>query len=148
MQPVIIKILVKHAAICLAPVGGFSGTAKAENLSNILFVLADDFGIDSLRCYGADDFNTPHIEALACGGTQDQITIAERGHLRGVLHHQFNLAVDIINLGGGSGKPASREDKNAAMEAANHKLKGGHSSKAWDSETVNRQNINGDPIKF
>lgn len=35
---------------------------------NILFVLADDLGINGLGCYGADRYKTPNIDALANGG--------------------------------------------------------------------------------
>jgi len=36
---------------------------------NIIFILADDLGIGNLSCYGSDQFKTPHIDALAKGGT-------------------------------------------------------------------------------
>ena len=35
---------------------------------NIIFVLADDLGIDGVSCYGADSHKTPHIDALAASG--------------------------------------------------------------------------------
>lgn len=35
---------------------------------NIIFVLADDLGIDGVSCYGADLFKTPHIDQLAKNG--------------------------------------------------------------------------------
>ena len=35
---------------------------------NIIFVLADDLGIDGVSCYGADKHQTPHIDALAASG--------------------------------------------------------------------------------
>jgi arylsulfatase A-like enzyme len=35
---------------------------------NIIFVLADDLGIDGVSCYGADKHQTPHIDALAESG--------------------------------------------------------------------------------
>jgi arylsulfatase A-like enzyme len=35
---------------------------------NIVFVLADDLGIDGVSCYGADQHRTPHIDSLAASG--------------------------------------------------------------------------------
>lgn len=37
---------------------------------NIIFILPDDLGINGLSCYGADKFQTPHIDRLAAGGTR------------------------------------------------------------------------------
>ncbi len=48
---------------------GYSQKAKQE-LPNIIFILADDFGYGSLNCYGADQnlLRTPHIDKLADKG--------------------------------------------------------------------------------
>lgn len=35
---------------------------------NIIFILADDIGPEWISCYGADDIQTPNIDALAEGG--------------------------------------------------------------------------------
>jgi len=35
---------------------------------NIIFILADDLGIGSVSCYGADHFKTPNIDKLAASG--------------------------------------------------------------------------------
>ncbi len=35
---------------------------------NIVFILADDYGTGEVGCYGADNYKTPHIDALATGG--------------------------------------------------------------------------------
>ena len=47
-----------------------SPTTPPHPKPNIVFVLADDLGIDGLGCYGADNFKTPHIDQLARGGTR------------------------------------------------------------------------------
>jgi arylsulfatase A len=43
-----------------------------QNRPNILFILADDLGIDGLGCYGSDRFKgrTPNIDALAANGVR------------------------------------------------------------------------------
>jgi len=35
---------------------------------NIIFILADDYGIGEVSCYGADNYKTPNIDKLARGG--------------------------------------------------------------------------------
>ena len=48
------------------------GRATAADLPakkpNIIFILADDLGIGNVSCYGADNFKTPNIDALAKSG--------------------------------------------------------------------------------
>lgn len=51
--------------------------APAENRPpNIIFILADDLGLDGVSCYGADQFKTPNIDALARGGTRFEYSYA------------------------------------------------------------------------
>ncbi|MBC8113648.1 MAG: sulfatase-like hydrolase/transferase, partial [Candidatus Saccharimonas sp.] len=42
----------------------------AERLPNIVFVFADDLGINDLGCYGRRDQQTPHLDRLAAQGTR------------------------------------------------------------------------------
>lgn len=37
---------------------------------NIIFILADDYGIGEVGCYGSDNYKTPNIDALARSGTR------------------------------------------------------------------------------
>ena len=37
---------------------------------NIIFILADDYGVGEVSAYGADNYKTPNIDALARGGTR------------------------------------------------------------------------------
>jgi arylsulfatase A len=49
----------------------FAGPLRsAETKPNIVFILADDLGIDGVSCYGADRHKTPHIDQLAASGTR------------------------------------------------------------------------------
>ena len=47
-----------------------AAAAGGTRKPNILFILADDLGIDGLSCYGADQYKTPNIDRLAARGTR------------------------------------------------------------------------------
>jgi arylsulfatase A len=47
---------------------GLPGTQRPDRKPNILFILADDYGTGEVGCYGADNYKTPNIDALARGG--------------------------------------------------------------------------------
>ncbi len=49
--------------------------AKAPR-PNIIFVLADDLGLDGVSCYGGDKYKTPNVDALAASGTRFQTCYA------------------------------------------------------------------------
>src|SRR6185436_8987367 len=42
----------------------------ATSLPNIIFILADDLGINDLACYGRKEHHTPHLDRLASQGTR------------------------------------------------------------------------------
>ena len=42
--------------------------AAAAPKPNIIFILADDYGVGEVSAYGADNYKTPHIDQLARGG--------------------------------------------------------------------------------
>jgi arylsulfatase A len=46
--------------------------AKPVSKPNIILILADDLGIGNISCYGADNFKTPRIDALAKDGIRFQ----------------------------------------------------------------------------
>jgi arylsulfatase A len=61
------KVAVPLALTFLCLPGG-PAMAAGPTKPNIIFVLADDLGIDGVSCYGADKHQTPHIDALAASG--------------------------------------------------------------------------------
>ncbi len=46
------------------------GNSLAAEKPNIIFILADDLGIDNLGCYGSDKHKTPNLDKLAASGTR------------------------------------------------------------------------------
>jgi arylsulfatase A len=47
-----------------------AATAPTPAKPNIIFILADDYGIGEVGCYGSDNYKTPNIDALARSGTR------------------------------------------------------------------------------
>ena len=73
------KIAARCVLALLAVMPGISRAAepaKPTTRPNIIFVLADDLGIDGVSCYGADKHQTPHIDELASSGTRFQTCYA------------------------------------------------------------------------
>src|SRR3954464_7186114 len=68
----------KLFALALLFFAGATGLiAKTTSKPNIIFILADDLGIGNISCYGADNFKTPNIDALARGGIRFQHCYAQ-----------------------------------------------------------------------
>lgn len=64
------KIIITLLALLAFACG--SSRAAEPGKPNILFILADDYGVDGVGCYGSDRFKskTPNIDALAQSGTR------------------------------------------------------------------------------
>ena len=43
--------------------------AAAVDKPNIVLIMADDVSWEAFSCYGAEDYKTPHIDALAARGS-------------------------------------------------------------------------------
>jgi len=51
-------------------------TTAFSGKPNIVFILSDDLGVDILHCFGSDQYQTPHLDALAAGGMKFTHTYA------------------------------------------------------------------------
>lgn len=60
-------LVLKQSLICFAWLAFPIVTAVADK-PNLLFIMVDDLGKDWISCYGADNIQTPNIDALAKGG--------------------------------------------------------------------------------
>lgn len=52
----------------LAIIAPHANAAEPQAKPNIVFILADDLGINDLHCYGRSDHHTPHLDRLASQG--------------------------------------------------------------------------------
>ena len=48
--------------LLLTPIAALRAAAPSAQKPNIIFILADDLGIGSVSCYGADNFKTPNVD--------------------------------------------------------------------------------------
>ena len=56
------------AAVSLGNAGAWCKARSGAEKPNIIFIMVDDLGKEWVSCYGAEDIETPHIDALAAGG--------------------------------------------------------------------------------
>jgi arylsulfatase A len=63
-------------ALLLAPVALHAADEPRTTVRpNIIYILADDFGLPDIGCYGSA-YKTPHLDALAAGGTRFEYCFA------------------------------------------------------------------------
>ena len=74
MTRTLFSLLLTVAAIMLASPGALPAAEQKTVVDkpNIIFILADDLGLDGVGCYGSDTYKrqTPHIDALAHTGVR------------------------------------------------------------------------------
>lgn len=92
-----------------------TGAASAAR-PNILFILADDFGLDDASCCGGDAYQTPHIDALAQAGIR-----FDNGYcmpLCGPTRCEFITGRYPFRTGGltnqSAGRPSSKDEPSVA----------------------------------
>lgn len=71
MRTTIIARIFMPMALSALLAGSFTPSAAQAakpDRPNIIFFLADDYGLDGVGCYGSDNFKTPNIDALAKSG--------------------------------------------------------------------------------
>lgn len=56
--------------VLLLPFVASQAAGASKEKPNIIFILADDLGLDGVGCYGADVRKTPNIDKLAASGTR------------------------------------------------------------------------------
>lgn len=64
------KLLLGVGLMCALGLATVASAATVPARPNIIFILADDYGVGEVSCYGADNYQTPNIDALARGGTR------------------------------------------------------------------------------
>jgi arylsulfatase A len=60
--------LVASALLLTSPIPLRAADAPPPRKPNIIFILGDDYGTGEVSCYGADNYKTPNLDALARSG--------------------------------------------------------------------------------
>jgi len=96
--------------------GWFGPVSAAPNAPNILVIYTDDQGSVDANCYGSDDLETPHIDALAATGVRftrmlapSAICSASRaGLLTGRFPPRAGVPANVSSAQGNPGMPAAQ----------------------------------------
>ena len=88
----------KRILTLLACLLSLAAHAAAPAKPNIIFILADDLGLDGVSCYGSDIHKTPNIDKLAATGTRFETCYA--APLCGPSRCLFNTGRYAFRTGG------------------------------------------------
>jgi len=103
-------------AVLGAPRWGRAAASASAAKPNIIFVLADDFGLDDVSCYGGDAYKTPNIDALAASGIRFDNGYCQP--LCGPTRCEFITGRYAFRTGGltnqSSGRPSSKDEPSVA----------------------------------
>jgi arylsulfatase A-like enzyme len=72
----VFRALVSSVLAAVAITWSDRASGQSPRRPNILFILADDVGMDLVSCYGADLYRTPNIDSLARSGIRFQTCYA------------------------------------------------------------------------
>ena len=91
-----------------------AGTGAAR--PNIVFILADDYGLDGVGCYGSDQYKTPSIDSLAKTGLRFETCYS--APLCGPTRCEFITGRYAFHTGGltngSAGRPSPRDEPSVA----------------------------------
>lgn len=113
-----LKFLLPICALLFSLVSTSASFAAAAERPNIVFILADDFGLDGVGCYGSDRFKgkTPNLDKLAETGTR--FTQAYSPPLCGPSRCTIMTGRYVFRSGGvtnqAAGRPSFRDEPSVA----------------------------------
>jgi arylsulfatase A len=93
-----------------------AGASASAGRPNIIFILADDYGLDGVGCYGSDRYKTPNLDALARTGLRFETCYS--APLCGPTRCLFITGRYAFRTGGltnrSAGRPSSSEEPSVA----------------------------------
>ena len=70
MRDTILPVFLVIATLCTVWGTADADIADPASKPNIVLIMADDVSWEAFSCYGAEDYDTPNIDALATRGVQ------------------------------------------------------------------------------
>ena len=70
MRDTILPVFLVIATLCTVWGTADADIADPASKPNIVLIMADDVSWEAFSCYGAEDYKTPHIDALAARGVR------------------------------------------------------------------------------
>lgn len=102
-------------AVCLLALVASAAIARADR-PNVVLIYTDDQGSVDLNCYGADDLDTPHLDALAARGVRftqfyapaPVCSPSRAGMLTGRVPQRAGVPGNVSSQRGNAGMPAEQ----------------------------------------